>query len=154
MPDPFSADRTGDPDSLSDSDTADRERADAPPPSERTAYTPRGGPDVATMTQRDAYADAWDSEDVPAALELGYGPEDVGLSEGSYERTLPYEVVRKRRRRSSGGRLRTVGRELAETIILALLIFFAVKAVIHNFRVEGASMEPSMHNNEYLLVNK
>jgi len=58
------------------------------------------------------------------------------------------------RRSSAGSRIRKVGRELAETVILAVLIFFAVKAVVQNFRVEGASMEPSLQTEEYLLVNK
>ncbi len=92
--------------------------------------------------------------DVPASLELSYTSEDVGLSPNAYDRAYPYEVIQKKRRRSAGRRMRTVGRELAETVILALLIFFAVKAVVQNFRVEGASMEPTMHNNQYLLVNK
>ena len=103
------------------------------------------------------YADAFDRDpyvDVPVSLELAYTPADVGLSPKAYDRALPYEVIEKRRRRSSGTRARRVGRELVETVILALLIFFAVKAVVQNFRVEGSSMEPSMHNNEYLLVNK
>ena len=92
--------------------------------------------------------------DVPASLELGYTASDAGLSERAYDRAYPYEAIEKRRRRTAGSRARKVGRELAETVILALLIFFAVKAVVQNFRVEGASMEPSMHNDEYLLVNK
>jgi signal peptidase I len=50
--------------------------------------------------------------------------------------------------------VRRYGRELVETLVLALLIFFAVKAVVQNFRVEGQSMEPSLNSNEYLLVNK
>lgn len=91
--------------------------------------------------------------DVPAALELSYTDADVGLGPKAYDRVYSYESIQKKRRRSSG-RARKVGRELAETVILALLIFFAVKAVVQNFRVEGASMEPTMHNNEYLLVNK
>jgi signal peptidase I len=92
--------------------------------------------------------------DVPASLELSYTSEDVGLSPKAYDRTYPYEAIQKKRRRTNGTRARKVGRELAETVILALLIFFAVKAVVQNFRVEGASMEPTMHNNQYLLVNK
>jgi signal peptidase I len=92
--------------------------------------------------------------EIPASLELGYSWSDVGLSDAAFEHTVPYEDVQRRRRRASATRMRRVGRELAETVILALLIFFAVKAVVQNFRVEGASMEPSMHNNEYLLVNK
>lgn len=45
-------------------------------------------------------------------------------------------------------------RELAETLLLALLIFFAVRASFQNFKVEGASMQPSLQNGEYLIVNK
>lgn len=45
-------------------------------------------------------------------------------------------------------------RELAETLLLAVLIFLAVRASMQNFRVEGASMEPSLDNGEYLIVNK
>lgn len=45
-------------------------------------------------------------------------------------------------------------RELAETVLLAVLIFLAVRASFQNFRVEGASMVPSLENGEYLIVNK
>lgn len=45
-------------------------------------------------------------------------------------------------------------RELAETLLLALLIFLAVRTSMQNFRVEGASMEPGLQNGEYLIVNK
>ena len=45
-------------------------------------------------------------------------------------------------------------RELAETLLLALLIFLAVRASFQNFRVEGDSMQPSLENGEYLIVNK
>ena len=45
-------------------------------------------------------------------------------------------------------------RELAETIILALLIFLMVRAVVQNFQVEGTSMQPSLQSGWYLLVNK
>jgi signal peptidase I len=92
--------------------------------------------------------------DVPASLELAYTTADLGLSADAFDRTIPYEGVARRRRTSAGSRLRRVGRELAETVILAVLIFFAVKAVVQNFRVEGASMEPSLQSEEYLLVNK
>ena len=45
-------------------------------------------------------------------------------------------------------------RELAETLLLAALIFLAVRASFQNFRVEGASMHPSLEDGEYLIVNK
>jgi signal peptidase I len=93
----------------------------------------------------------YQAADVPASLELSYTSHDLGLSDHAYERAFPYE------RRSShlaGQRARRIGRELVETVILAVLIFFAVKAVIQNFRVEGASMQPSLQNEQLLLVNK
>ena len=89
--------------------------------------------------------------DVPASLELSYSSRDLGLSEYAYERAFPHE---RRDRFASGQRARRIGRELLETVILAALIFFAVKAVIQNFRVEGASMQPSLQNQQLLLVNK
>lgn len=117
-------------------------------PSEATFGESASRPEWYDFDGGDPYAD------VPASLELAYTPADVGLSERAYERTYTYEEVRRQRRRSSATRMRRVGRELAETAILALLIFFAVRAVVQNFKVEGSSMEPSMHNQQYLLVNK
>jgi len=45
-------------------------------------------------------------------------------------------------------------REIIETLLLALLIFVAVRAVVLNFRVDGHSMDSSLANNEMLLVNR
>src|SRR6476661_1049620 len=45
-------------------------------------------------------------------------------------------------------------REVIETLILALIIFVAVRAVVLNFRVEGLSMSPNFDNREMLLVNR
>lgn len=52
----------------------------------------------------------------------------------------------------TGGK--SVLREVAETIVLTLLIFFVVRAVVQNFKVEGDSMLPTLHSEQYLLVNK
>jgi signal peptidase I len=56
-----------------------------------------------------------------------------------------------------GREWKRVGRatlELTQTLVLAILIFLAVRSMAQNFRVEGASMEPGLHNGQYLLVNK
>jgi signal peptidase I len=45
-------------------------------------------------------------------------------------------------------------RETIETLLLALIIFVAVRQVVLNFRVDGNSMFPNLHNNELLLVNR
>ncbi len=55
---------------------------------------------------------------------------------------------------ASSGRNRHVFREVVETVVVTLLIFLLVRSVIQNFKVEGDSMLPTLHNEQYLLVNK
>jgi signal peptidase I len=47
-----------------------------------------------------------------------------------------------------------VVREVIETIALTAVIFLGIRLVVQNFRIEGRSMEPTLHSGEYLLVNK
>lgn len=44
--------------------------------------------------------------------------------------------------------------EITETLLLALLIFLAVRTVVLNFRVDGLSMAPTLNTGEMLLVNR
>lgn len=44
--------------------------------------------------------------------------------------------------------------ELAQTVALTLLIFFAMRMVVQNFKVEGTSMEPTLHHNQFLIISK
>jgi signal peptidase I len=45
-------------------------------------------------------------------------------------------------------------REIVETLLLALVIFVGVRLVVLNFRVDGSSMIPNLHDREMLLVNR
>ena len=45
-------------------------------------------------------------------------------------------------------------REIIETITLTLLMFLIIRFAVQNFRVDGMSMEPTLHDQEYILVNK
>lgn len=45
-------------------------------------------------------------------------------------------------------------REVAETLLLALVAFAFLRMVVQNYRVEGPSMEPTLHQGQFLLVNK
>lgn len=49
---------------------------------------------------------------------------------------------------------RSIVRELVETAVLTVAIFLLVRVAVQNFKVEGDSMLPNMHNGEYILVNK
>ena len=50
--------------------------------------------------------------------------------------------------------MRSALRDVFETLILTVIIFLLVRSVVQNFKVEGQSMEPSLHNGQYLLINK
>jgi len=45
-------------------------------------------------------------------------------------------------------------RELIETVALTLLIFLVIRFAAQSFRVDGPSMQPGLHTDEYVLVNK
>jgi signal peptidase I len=51
-------------------------------------------------------------------------------------------------------RVRGVVRELFETAIFILLVFFIVRGIVQNFKIEGSSMDPTLHTGQYILVNK
>lgn len=45
-------------------------------------------------------------------------------------------------------------REIIETVALTLLMFLIIRFAVQNFRVDGMSMEPTLHNGEFILVDK
>lgn len=50
--------------------------------------------------------------------------------------------------------MKSTVRDVLETLVLTLVIFLLVRAVVQNFKVEGKSMEPTLHNGQYLVINK
>jgi signal peptidase I len=49
---------------------------------------------------------------------------------------------------------RTIAREAVQTAVLMLLLFFGIRGLIQNFRVEGPSMQPTLATGQFLWVNK
>jgi signal peptidase I len=45
-------------------------------------------------------------------------------------------------------------REIIETIVLTVLMFLIIRLAVQNFNIDGMSMEPSLHNQELILVDK
>lgn len=44
--------------------------------------------------------------------------------------------------------------DILETLVLAVVLYFGINAVSARVRVDGFSMNPSLENGEYILVNK
>ena len=45
-------------------------------------------------------------------------------------------------------------REVIEMVVLTVLMFLVVQLVVQNYSVDGPSLEPSLHNQERILVDK
>ena len=45
-------------------------------------------------------------------------------------------------------------RELIETIAFTLLVFLLIRFSAQSFRVDGESMEPGLHTDEFVMVDK
>jgi signal peptidase I len=78
---------------------------------------------------------------LPPAREFSFGGAEAAIAAPAERRSIVRPIARGLR-------------ELAETVILALVIFLLVRAVVQNFQVEGRSMEPTLETGWYLLVNK
>jgi signal peptidase I len=56
--------------------------------------------------------------------------------------------------RQRGDGFKRFGIELVQTSILVCVLFFGIRVLIQNFRVEGPSMQPTLTTGEFLWVNK
>jgi signal peptidase I len=45
-------------------------------------------------------------------------------------------------------------REIIETALLTAIIFLVVNTVTGRFRIEGSSMEPNLHDGEYVIIDR
>jgi signal peptidase I len=50
--------------------------------------------------------------------------------------------------------MRAVLREIAITLVIAIVIFLGLQVTVQSFVIVGSSMQPSFHNEERLLINK
>lgn len=45
-------------------------------------------------------------------------------------------------------------RDIVETVVLALVLYAALRLFIRNFRIEGTSMEPNLHDGQHVIISK
>jgi len=50
--------------------------------------------------------------------------------------------------------MKSVFREILDAVVLSLVVFLLIQTSIQNFKVEGASMYPTLESGQYLIVNK
>ncbi|NLF76883.1 MAG: signal peptidase I [Chloroflexi bacterium] len=43
---------------------------------------------------------------------------------------------------------------MVQILVLALLMVMVIRNFIHNYRIDGISMEPNFHNHQFLIVNR
>ncbi len=74
-----------------------------------------------------------------------------GATQGDRDAALPTpDAPAPARRVISRGAVR----EFVETIVLALILFAAIRVFVMNYRVVGHSMEPNVHEGQYLFIDK
>lgn len=44
--------------------------------------------------------------------------------------------------------------EIVQILVLALLMVMVIRNFIHNYRIDGISMEPNFHDGQFLIVNR
>ena len=65
--------------------------------------------------------------------------------------TIPDETFETEEKRSGFLRFSI---DVLETLILSVILFAAINAVSARIRVDGSSMEPTLHSGEFVIVNK
>jgi signal peptidase I len=75
---------------------------------------------------------------------------DNDIIEGISTESIPEPATSKERR---SGFWRFI-LDVIETIVLSAVLFIGINAVSARIRVDGFSMEPTLHNGEFVIVNK
>lgn len=140
----------------------DREE-EPPPQSEEAGGEAQAGPSPAALPGREEGPAPSPPEPVlgtpwPSSVDSG---EETGAPAASPRSVMSPELAELRQReaerqagRSKEWRWGVYLREFVETLLLAFLIFLAVRASLQNFVVEGQSMVPSLEDGQFLIVNK
>ena len=64
------------------------------------------------------------------------------------------DVIDDQERENQRQEWKSVLREIVDTLLLMLLIYVVARTLVQTFRIEGISMEPNLHDGQYLIINK
>ena len=78
--------------------------------------------------------------------------EEPQLGEAQPEHIHPPDGERISLARAFGGR--SLLREILETVLLTAIIFLILNTATGRFQVRGSSMEPTLHDGQYLVISK
>jgi len=78
--------------------------------------------------------------------------EEFQPGEAQPARISPSDDERVSLARAFGGR--SLLREVLETILLTVILFLVINATTGRFQVRGSSMEPTLHDGQYLMISK
>ncbi len=94
---------------------------------------------------------------VALGLEIGYNRKPMeyqGMSEIEQSSSLPASEPEAGQPQSNTAQGSALFREIVETLLLTAIIFVLVNTVTGRFRIDGSSMEPNLHDGEYVIVNR
>lgn len=91
---------------------------------------------------------------ITAAADSGLAEEEIILEKTTVIAQTPQESPAETEAPKPTPAYKSFWREVLETVLLTILIFFMVKGLIANFRILGSSMEPNFHTGQLVLVNK
>ena len=68
-----------------------------------------------------------------------------------YDQSYPADSVQTQEQSASSS---VLIKEILETLLFTFFVIWFVKSASQNFRIEGSSMEPTLHEGQYLIVNR
>ena len=74
-----------------------------------------------------------------------------------YEPTTPAPGTAPAAQDAPASTASSIGRgvwELVQILVLALLMVMVIRNFVHNYRIDGISMEPNFHDGQFLIVNR
>lgn len=85
-------------------------------------------------------------EDDPPLMHIAHAAAPATVSDAAVDAALPEQ--------DRGAGFVGILREILETIIFALLVFLVVQAISRNYMVQSISMQPTLYEGQYLVVNR